>query len=74
MPGCADRALVLRQLARDRSLLVALSVEDEPVTRPVPGAAGVLAGAGALATPPGGVTDGQPTLPPHGWAVLDVRA
>jgi glycosidase len=62
-----NRTLVLRQHAGARSLLVALSTEDEPVTLAVPGAGSVEAGVGDL----GSTADGPTvTLPPHGWAVL----
>ncbi len=64
---CTNRTLVLRQHDGDRSLLLALSVEDGPTTLPAPGAASVLAGDGRL----GGAGDGSAVdLPPHGWAVL----
>jgi cyclomaltodextrinase len=61
---CTNRTLVLRQHDGDRALLVALSVEDEPVTLPAPGAVEVLCGDGARAE------HGSVALPPHGWAVL----
>ncbi len=64
---CTNRTLVLRQHAGDGALLVALSVEDDPVTLTVPGATGVLAGDGTLHGPgAGALVD----LPGHGWAVL----
>ncbi len=64
---CTNRTLVLRQHAGDRSLLLALSVEDGPVTLAAPGAAAVLAGTGRLT----GTGDAATVdLEPHGWAVL----
>ncbi|GAA2724362.1 alpha-amylase family protein [Cellulomonas aerilata] len=62
-----NRTLVLRQHAGDEALLVALSIEDEAVTLPVPGASGTLAGDGTLRATG---DRGQLELPPHGWAVL----
>jgi cyclomaltodextrinase len=64
-----NRTLVLRHHDGDRALIVALSVEDQPVTLPVPGATGVLAGDGTL---PAAGSAGQVRLPAHGWAVLAV--
>lgn len=58
-------ALVYETAADGESLLVALNLDDAPVTVPATGA--VLAGAAH-------VEHGRATLPAHGWAVLDPAA
>jgi cyclomaltodextrinase len=62
-----NRTLVLRQHAGEDALLVALSLEDAPVTLPAPGASAALAGDGTLR---GSGAEARVDLPPHGWAVL----
>ncbi|EYR65184.1 alpha-amylase [Actinotalea ferrariae CF5-4] len=65
---CTNTRLVYRSHAGDAAVLVALSLEDEPVTLDVPGATGVLAGDAELhGRDGGGAVVG---LAPHGWAVL----
>lgn len=65
---CTNTSLVYRAHAdADDAVLVALSLEDEPVTIEAPGAREVLAGSADLHGPGDGAVVG---LPPHGWAVL----
>ena len=61
----ANRSLVLRTATASSGLVTALSVDDEPVTVPAADASAVVAGHGEL-------RDGRVTLPPRGWAVLEV--
>ena len=64
---CTNTQLVYRSADGDQAVVVALNLDDAPATLPVPGATGVLAGAGSLRDPgPGAHVD----LPPHGWCVL----
>lgn len=59
-----NTTLVLRTAVDDDAIVVALSLDDAPVTLPAADAASVVTGDGAL-------HDGRVTLPPLGWAVLD---
>ncbi|MCH1883285.1 alpha-amylase family glycosyl hydrolase [Agrococcus sp. ARC_14] len=61
----ANGALVLRTAIGDAGLVTALNLDDEPVTVPAADASAVVAGACELG-------DGELTLPPRGWAVLEV--
>jgi glycosidase len=64
---CTNTQLVYRSADGDHAVVIALNLDDAPVTLPVPGAAGVLAGGGSLRDAgPGAHVD----LPPHGWCVL----
>lgn len=62
----ANRAVVLRTATGEAGLVTALNLDDEPVTVPAADASSVLAGECEL-------HEGQLTLPPRGWAVLEVR-
>jgi len=59
----ANRELVLRTGSGFGAVVVALSLDDEPVTLPAADAAAVVAGDGRLDA-------GSVRLPPRGWAVL----
>jgi cyclomaltodextrinase len=65
-PVLANRHAVLESTDGEHRLLLALNLDDEPVTLPVPGATEVLAGTGDLG-------DERATLAPHGWAALRAR-
>jgi cyclomaltodextrinase len=54
---------VLESSDGEHRLLLALNLDDEPVTLPADGAGTVLAGAADL-------DGGRAALGPHGWAVL----
>lgn len=59
-----NTTLVLRTAVDADAVVVALSLDDAPVTLPAADAASVVTGDGAL-------QDGRIALPPHGWAVLE---
>lgn len=63
----ANTAMVLRTATGEAGVITALNLDDEPVTMPAADASSVVAGECELA-------DGRLTLPPRGWAVLEVRA
>lgn len=56
-----------RVSADDRALLVALNVDDDPLTVPLPGPGRVIAGSGA---PPAEQVTGL-VVPPHGWVIVE---
>jgi cyclomaltodextrinase len=62
-PVLANRHAVLESTDGEHRLLLALNLEDGPVTLAVPGAMEVLVGTGDL-------RDGRVTVPGHAWAAL----
>lgn len=61
----ANGSIVLRTATGERGLITALNLDDEPVTVPAADAQGVVTGECELG-------EGELTLPPRGWAVLEV--
>ena len=62
-----NTTLVLRTAVDDDAIVVALSLDDAPLTLPAADAASLAAGEGAL-------QDGRIALPPRGWTVLSSHA
>lgn len=61
----ANGSIVLRTATGEHGLVTALNLDDEPVTMPAADAARIVAGECELG-------EAELTLPPRGWAVLEV--